>query len=219
VLINGTPLDMRQWAEKVPAIIEAWYPGMEGGNAIANILFGAVNPSGKMPETFPMKLEDNPSYGNYPGSNDKVYYREGIFVGYRHYDKNSIIPQFPFGHGLSYTTFEYSGLSVAPAAQSGNVKVSVSVQNTGTREGKEVVQLYVGDKASSLPRPPKELKGFKKINLKPGEQKTVTFELDKRAFSFFDPSRNQWVAEPGEFNIMAGSSSRDIRQQALYTLK
>jgi beta-glucosidase len=219
VLINGTPLDMRKWADKAPAIVEAWYPGMEGGNAIANILFGDVNPSGKMPDTFPMKLEDNPSYPNYPGTGDKVYYREGIFVGYRYYDQNNIQPLFPFGHGLSYTTFEYSGITVArPEKKGGNVKVSVNVKNTGSREGKEVVQLYVSDKASSLPRPPKELKDFKKINLKPGEQKTVVFELNQRAFSFYDPARKLWVAEPGEFEMLIGSSSRDIRQKALFTM-
>jgi beta-glucosidase len=166
-----------------------------------------------------MKLEDNPSYGNYPGTDGKVYYKEGIFVGYRYYDQNNVTPLFPFGHGLSYTTFEYSGISVAkPEKKGGPVKVSVTVKNTGAVEGKEVVQLYVSDKVSSLPRPPKELKAFKKIDLKPGEQKMVVFELDKQAFSFFDPSKNKWVAEPGEFEMLIGSSSRDIRQKALFTL-
>ncbi|MFH1369051.1 MAG: glycoside hydrolase family 3 C-terminal domain-containing protein [Elusimicrobiota bacterium] len=220
VLINGTPLDMRKWADKVPAILEAWYPGQEGGTAIANILFGDVNPSGKLPDTFPKKLEDNPSYANYPGGNGKVYYKEGVFVGYRHYDKNNIEPMFPFGHGLSYTTFEYSGIAVtAPETKDGNYKVSVSVKNTGSREGKEVVQLYLSDKVSSVPRPPKELKGFKKISLKPGETKAVVFELNKRAFSFYDAGKRNWVAEPGEFEALVGSSSRDIRQKATINLK
>ena len=220
VLINGTPLDMRKWAGKVPSIVEAWYPGMEGGNAIANILFGNVNPSGKLPDTFPMKLEDHSSFGNYPGANGKVNYSEGIFVGYRYFDKNSIEPLFPFGHGLSYTTFEYSGLTLLPKSTSdGAVKVTVNVKNTGSVEGKEVVQLYVSDKESSVPRPPKELKRFSKIDLKPGETKIVTFVLDKRALSFYDANKKQWVAEPGAFEVLVGSSSRDIRLKDIFVLK
>ena len=209
VLINGTPVNMEQWVEKVPAIVEAWYPGQEGGNAIANILFGKVNPSGKLSVTFPKKLSDNPSYGNYPGSGGRVHYREGIFVGYRHYDKNNIEPLFPFGHGLSYTTFKYSDLKIDK--KNDLIKVSMDLENTGKRVGKEVVQLYIYDCESSLARPPKELKAFKKINLKPGEKKTVKFELDKTALSFYDPSKKGWVVEPGKFEVLIGSSSRDIR--------
>lgn len=221
VLMNGTPVDMRKWADKVPAIVEAWYPGMEGGNAIAKVLAGDVNPSGKLTVTMPKRLEDTPAYPNYPGqAGGKVYYREGIFVGYRHYDKNNVEPMYPFGHGLSYTTFEYSGMAVGKAAtKDGVVKVSVNVKNTGAREGKEVVQLYVSDKECSVPRPVRELKRFKKINLKPGEQQTVSFELDKRALSYYDPPKHAWVAEPGEFAFLVGSSSRDIRQQITYMLK
>lgn len=220
VLINGTPLDMRKWVNKVPAVVEAWYPGMEGGNALASVLFGEVNPSGKLPDTFPAKLEDNPSYGNYPGADNKVLYGEGIFVGYRHYDARKIAPLFPFGHGLSYTTFAYKNLAVTPVATTdGNVTVTVDIENTGAREGKEVVQLYIADAASSLPRPPEELKGFKKVALAPGEKKTVVFELNRRSLSFFDPSKNQWVAEPGKFEALVGSSSRDIRLKGSFVLQ
>lgn len=213
VLINGTNVNMEKWVNKVPAIIEAWYPGMEGGNAIANILFGDVNPSGKLSITLPKKLSDNPAYANYPGSGGKVFYKEGIFVGYRHYDRYNIEPQFPFGHGLSYTQFEYSNLQIEPktGASSYPVKVSVDVKNTGKREGKEVVQLYVYDVKSSVPRPKKELKAFEKINLKPGQSKTVKFELNEDALAFYSNSKRKWVVESGEFKILVGSSSRDIR--------
>ena len=148
-----------------------------------------------------------------------VLYGEGIFVGYRHYDQRDIAPLFPFGHGLSYTTFEYADLHAPQQAQAGEtVHVSLNVMNSGQRAGKEVVQLYVHDAKSSLPRPPKELKAFAKVSLAPGEAKTVSFELDARAFSFYDPDRKQWVAEPGEFELLAGSSSRDIRTRATLTL-
>jgi len=212
VLVNGTPVVMDEWIDSVPAILEAWYPGQEGGSAIANVLFGGVNPSGKMPCTFPKKYEDVASSKNYPGQNGNVHYREGIFVGYRHFDRNNIEPLFPFGHGLSYTKFEYSNLEIEP--KEGNsfpVEVKVDVENTGRREGKEVVQLYVQDVNSSLDRPAKELKRFRKIGLKTGEKKTVKFFLDERTLSFYNPARKGWVMEPGEFKVMVGSSSRDIR--------
>jgi beta-glucosidase len=201
VLINGTPVNMERWIDKVPTIIEAWYPGQEGGNAIANILFGDVNPSGKLPVTFPKKLSDNPSYGNYPGSEGKVHYKEGIFVGYRHYDKNNIEPRFPFGHGLSYSKFEYSNLIISPKqTKGGDVTVRLDIKNISNREGAEVVQLYINDKQSSLERPLKELKAFEKVTLKPAEKK------------------KGWVAEPGEFEILIGSSSSDIRLKDTLTL-
>jgi len=212
VLVNGTPVVMDEWIDSVPAILEAWYPGQEGGSAIANILFGDVNPSGKMPCTFPKKYEDVASSKNYPGQNGNVHYREGIFVGYRHFDRNNIEPLFPFGHGLSYTKFEYSNLEIKPEADlSFPVEVKVDIENTGRRAGKEVVQLYVQDVKSSLDRPVKELKRFRKISLKSGEKKVVKFFLDERALSFYNPARKGWVMEPGEFKIMVGSSSRDIR--------
>lgn len=217
VLNCGAPVEM-PWLDDVAAVVEAYYPGMEGGHALARVLSGAVNPSGKLPVTFPKRLEDTPAFNNYPGTRE-VIYGEGIFVGYRHYDERNIEPLFPFGHGLSYTTFEYSDLSVPKQVEAGKaVTVAVTVTNTGAREGKEVVQLYVGDRQSSLARPPKELKAFAKISLKPGESQTVNFTLDQRALSYYDPYRKQWVAEPGEFDILIGSSSRDIRARATFTL-
>jgi beta-glucosidase len=219
VLNNGSPLAM-PWLENVPAVVEAFFPGQECGNAIASVLFGLVNPSGKLPDTFPHRLEDNPAFVNYPGANDKVLYGEGIYVGYRHYDAKNIEPLFPFGYGLSYTTFEYSGLNISPAkAKTGDkIKVSIDVKNTGKVPGKEVVQVYISDNVSSVPRPPKELKALKKVALSPGEEKTVEFTLNKEAFSFYDVKLKDWVAEPGEFDILVGSSSRDIWAKGKFTL-
>lgn len=222
VLQNGTPLIMKRWLDKVPGLIEAWYPGEEGGRAIAEILFGDVNPSGRLPVTIPNSWEESPAYGNYPGKDGKVYYKEGIFVGYRYYDTKRIAPVFPFGYGLSYTTFRYSGLKIEPAtmtARDKRVKVSVTITNTGRRAGKETAQLYVRDVASSVPRPVHELKGIRKISLAPGESRKVTFTLDRGAFSFFDPKTNRWKAEPGQFVIQVGASSRDIRVTGNMTLK
>ncbi|MFO7933443.1 MAG: glycoside hydrolase family 3 C-terminal domain-containing protein [Bacteroidales bacterium] len=209
VLINGTPVAM-PWLERVPALLEAYYPGQEGGNAIANILFGKVNPSGKLPESFPLKLEDNPSYGNFPGDREKVNYEEGIYVGYRHYDKEKIDPLFPFGYGLSYTWFGYSGLRVEYTGD-GCCRVSAAIENRGPVPGKEIVQLYIRDLQSTIDRPEKELKGFVKISLEPGEKKRVSIRLEREHFACFDPQLNRWVVEPGVFEIMVGSSSKDIR--------
>jgi beta-glucosidase len=210
VLMNGTPVDMRAWIAKAPAVVEAWYPGMECGNAIANILFGEVNPSGKLPVTFPMRLEDNPSFANYPGDGDKVHYREGVFVGYRHYDVREIAPLFPFGHGLSYTNFTYSNLAVTPI-EGGGCEVSFDLANSGARAGAEVAQVYVNDVEASVPRPPRELKAFRKVPLGPGESTRVMLTLGRDAFSYYDTARRDWVLEPGRFRILVGSSSRDIR--------
>jgi beta-glucosidase len=219
VLNNGSPLAM-PWLTKVPAVVEAFFPGQEYGNAIASVLFGLVNPSGKLPDTFPHRLEDNPAFANYPGANDKVLYGEGIYVGYRHYDANKVEPLFPFGYGLSYTSFEYSGLNISPTKVKarGKVKVSLDVKNTGKVPGKEVVQVYISDIACSVPRPPKELKAFQKVALSPGEKKRVEFTLTKEAFSFYDVKLEDWVAEPGDFEILAGSSSRDIKAKGKVTL-
>jgi beta-glucosidase len=220
VLNVGAPVSM-PWVKQVAAIVQAYYPGMENGNAVAAVLLGKVNPSGKLPVTFPVRLEDSPAYINasYPGCRD-VNYGEGIFVGYRYYDKRDVTPLFPFGHGLSYTTFAYSGLKVAKKVKAGKmVEVSLTVTNTGKQAGKEVVQLYISDLSSSLPRPPKELKGFAKVALEPGEAGTVAFTLDERALSFYDPHKKAWVAEPGEFEVLVGSSSRDIRVKAKFTLE
>ena len=210
VIHSGAPVAM-PWINQVKAVLQAHYFGMQGGSALAEILFGGVNPSGKLSETFPKQLGDNPAYLNYPGSRE-VNYGEGIFVGYRYYDHTGVEPLFPFGHGLSYTTFEYKKLELPSAFKPGEeVKVHLQVKNTGKVAGKEVVQLYVSDLKSSLVRPPKELKGFQKVALKPGESKTVVFTLDARAFSFYDPHRGSWVVEPGDFEILVGSSSVDIR--------
>jgi beta-glucosidase len=208
VLINGTPVAM-PWLKDVNAVLEAYYPGQEGGNAIAKVLFGEVNPSGKLPETLPVKLSDNPAFGNYPGENNEVHYNEGIFVGYRHYDSNNIEPLFPFGHGLSYTSFEYSDLEITETNNS--FVATMHIQNTGNVAGAEVVQLYIKDVASSVPRPLKELKNFKKINLSPGEKQEITFEVTNKDLSFFSQKKNRWIAEPGEFELLIGSSSQDIR--------
>ena len=220
ILNTGAPVSM-PWVDQVAAVVEAYYPGMENGNAVVSVLLGKVNPSGKLPVTFPVRLEDSPAFINasFPGCRE-VNYGEGIFVGYRYYDKKDVTPLFPFGHGLSYTSFSYSDLKVTKKVKSGQpVEVSLVVTNTGKAAGKEVIQLYVSDAKSSLPRPPKELKGFAKVDLKPGEAGTVTFSLDERALAFYDPHRKKWVAEPGEFELLVGSSSRDIRLRAKFELK
>lgn len=218
VLNAGAPVAM-PWADEVAAIVHAYYPGMENGNAVSRVLLGEVNPSGKLPVTFPVRLEDTPAFVNYPGGKE-VRYGEGIFVGYRHYDAKDVAPLFPFGHGLSYTEFAYSDLQVSERVKPGEpVAVSITVKNTGDRVGKEVVQLYVRDLASSLPRPPKELKRFAKISLAPGESQAVRFELDERALAFYDPDRKAWIAESGAFEVLIGSSSRDIRAKAAFRLE
>jgi beta-glucosidase len=202
-------------------VVEAYYPGLENGNAVASVLLGEVNPSGKLPVSFPVRLEDSPAFINasYPGCRE-VNYGEGIFVGYRYYDKMDVTPLFPFGHGLSYTTFAYSDLKVAKKVKAGErIEVTLKVKNTGKVVGKEVVQLYVGDTKSSLPRPPKELKGFAKVALEPGQSETVTFTLDERSLAYYDPVKKGWVAEPGEFEVLVGASSRDIRLKAKFTLE
>ncbi len=220
VLMSGTPVDMQKWVDQVPGIVYAFYTGQEGGNAIANLLFGDVNPSGKLPFTMPKKLEDNPSYGNYPGSGGKVEYAEGIFVGYRFYDTKKVDPLFPFGYGLSYTSFKYANLQVTPEKMdsAGTITVSLDLENSGSVEGKEVVQLYIRDLESSLERPLRELKEFQKINLKPGEKKKIIFKLKKDALSFYDSAKKSWVAEPGLFEVQIGSSSRDIRLTKTFEL-
>ena len=210
VLNLGSPVEM-PWLDQVSGVLHMWYLGQETGNALADVLFGDVSPSGKLPTTFPRRLEDNPSYLNFPGENGHVNYGEGLFIGYRYYEKKNIEPLFPFGFGLSYTQFKYHSLSMPASAQLGEtVRVSCEVQNTGSMAGKEVIQLYVRDLESSLVRPLKELKAFAKIDLKPGESKKVEFSLDRRAFSYYDDLKAEWVAEPGKFEILIGSSSRDI---------
>ncbi|MHA1148522.1 MAG: glycoside hydrolase family 3 C-terminal domain-containing protein [Promethearchaeota archaeon] len=221
VLVNGGPIAMEGWIDKVPAIVEAWYGGIEAGNALANVLFGDVNPSGKLPTTFPKKIEDSPAHASpetYPGDKD-VLYKEGIFVGYRHFDKENIEPLFPFGFGLSYTTFKYENLKLNSTSLSSenSLKISVDIANTGKRDGAEIVQLYIQDLECSVGRPIKELKGFDKIFLKTGEKKTIDFEIDKADLCFYDEKERIWKVENGEFKILIGSSSRDIKLESIFT--
>ena len=211
VLSNGAPVEM-PWIDRVKGILETYLGGQGWGGAVADMLFGVVSPSGKLAETFPKKLSDNPSYLNFPGEDDRVEYREGIFVGYRYYDKKEMEVLFPFGYGLSYTTFEYSDLRLdkKEMTDQDTLRVSVKVKNTGKMPGKEVVQLYVRDVESSVIRPEKELKGFEKVELNPGEEKEVVFTLDKRAFAYYDVELKDWHVESGEYEILVGKSSRDI---------
>src|SRR5262245_50760157 len=215
VVVNvGSAVEM-PWIDKVPAVLQLWYNSQEQGNALADVLFGDVNPSGKLPTTFPVRLEDNPAYINYPGENGKVRYGEGIFVGYRYYDKKNLAPLFPFGHGLSYTSFEYSNLRLSKKSlnTTETLTVKVDVTNTSKVTGKEIVQVYVRDVKSTFARPEKELKAFAKVELKPKQTKTVSFTLDREAFWYFDAGKNEWTTEPGEFEVWVGASSRDIREK------
>ena len=219
VLNTGSPVTM-PWLEQVAAVVQAWYPGQECGNAIADVLFGDTNPSGKLPQTFPRRLEDTPTYLDFPGENGKIYYGEGLFVGHRYYEKRKIAPLFPFGFGLSYTTFAYSSLSL-DAQEIGpddTLQVSVDITNTGQRAGKEIVQVYVRDSQASLQRPEKELKAFAKVQLEPGERKTAKLSLARDALAYYDDSTHDWVAEAGEFEVLVGASSQDIRARATFTL-
>ena len=219
VLNTGSPIRMR-WLDRVAAVVEAWFPGQECGNGIADVLFGDVNPSGRLSQTWPARLEDNPAYINYPGENGRVLYGEGLYVGYRYYDVKKIAPLYPFGYGLSYTTFEYADLKLDKDAYSPGeaITASVRVTNTGSKTGHEVVQLYVRDVESRLARPEKELKAFAKVALAPGEAQSLTLTLDERALSFYDDAQARWTVEAGEFEVLVGASSRDIRCKATFTL-
>lgn len=226
VLISGSPVAMDPWLDKVPAVMEAWYGGSEAGRAIAAALFGDTNPSGRLPCTFPRKLSDSPAHASglarhFPGENGTVSYDEGLLVGYRWFDAKKIEPLFPFGFGLSYTTFAFSNLRVRhdPAASAATAVVTCDVTNTGQRAGAEVVQVYVEDVVSTAPRPPRELKGFARVELKPGETKTVEIPLGPRAFAFYDPQTRVWKIEAGEFRIHAGHSSRELPLTASLTLE
>jgi len=220
VLLGGGPVEMGSWLAKTPALVQAWYPGMEGGNALAAMLFGDVNPSGKLSCTFPKRLEDSPAHalGNYPGKDGTVRYEEGLLVGYRWFDAKKIEPLFPFGFGLSYTRFEYSDLRVIPAAVNGTATAEFTITNVGSRDGAEVAQLYVQEVKPRVQRPMKELKGFKKVFLKAGEKRTVTIPLDQRSFAFYDPEQKGWVAEAGGFKILVGGSSRELPLQQDFRL-
>lgn len=212
VLTNGSAVTM-PWLKNVSGVLETWLGGQAGAGGITDVLFGKVNPSGKLAETFPMRLEDTPAFFNFPGEQGDVLYGERFFVGYRYYDERKIEPLFPFGYGLSYTNFEYSNLKVSSknTTDTEGLIVSLTVKNIGKVKGKEVVQLYVSDQESTLQRPEKELKKFVKIELNPGEEKTVSFKLESNDFSYFDSKRNRWIAESGDYVISVGASSRDIR--------
>jgi beta-glucosidase len=209
--MNGSAVAM-PWAGKVKGIIECWLGGQAGGDALADILTGKVNPSGKLSESFAVKLEDTPSYLNFPGRNGTTIYGEGIFIGYRYYDKKKVAPLFPFGFGLSYTTFAYTGMEISKnaASDTDHVKVSVKVKNTGKVAGKEVVELYVQDENKTIMRPEKELKHFAKVSLQPGEETTVTFELNYRDFAYYSEKVHTWQTSNGKYNILAGGSSADL---------
>ena len=216
VLSNGAPVEM-PWIGRVPAVLEGYLGGQAWGGAVADLLFGRTSPSGKLAETFPRRLEDNPSFLNFPGETRRVEYREGLFVGYRYYDAARVEPLFPFGHGLSYSSFEYSDLSVDKAEfhDTETVRLRLDVRNSGPVEAQEVVQIYVGDLKSGVQRPPRELKAFAKVALAPGETRRVEFELGKRAFAYWSPAHGDWVVETGEFELAVGASSRDLRLRAL----
>lgn len=217
---SGGAVDMTRWVERVPALMQTWFAGQEGGTALAEILFGDVNPSGRLPVTFERRWEDNPVFDSYYPQADtkRIVYKEGVFVGYRGYERNNTEPLFRFGHGLSYTTFAYSNLKIKDVANGESkdapkqlrYEVSFDVKNTGKRAGAEVAQVYVGNKESKIPRPRKELKGFVKVNLRAGESRRVSVMLDERAFSYYDANAKKWQIEPGNFDVLVGRSSQSI---------
>ncbi|KAF3930924.1 Beta-glucosidase [Dactylella cylindrospora] len=217
---SGTPVTM-PWVGEVPAILQGWYQGQEAGNALSDVLFAVANPSGKLPVTFPKRLEDNPAYHNWPGENQRVVYGEGIYIGYRHYERLKLDVLFPFGHGLSYTSFEYGSVSISKLVleEADSIIISVPITNIGSVAGKEIVQLYVRDVKSALPRPEKELQGFTKVELAPGETKVAEIALDKYSVGYYDVAIPGWIAEAGEFEALVGSSSQDIRGIAKFTVR
>ncbi len=228
VLNTGNPVTMTKWLDQTPALLDMWYGGQEGGHALAAILFGDANPSGKLPVSLPKKFEDSPAYGHYPGEKLNVDYAEGIYVGYRYYDTKNVEPQFPFGFGLSYTSFAYSDLTVMDDTthKPGQTKDSprgklalFTVKNTGSRPGAEIVQLYLHDGHSKIDRPMHELKGFARVELKPGESQKLFVRIDRSAFSYWSPEKKDWVLEPGTFEVQVGASSRDIRLKDQVELK
>ncbi|CAI4218769.1 unnamed protein product [Parascedosporium putredinis] len=222
VVVNqsGTPVTM-PWVNKVPAIIQGWYQGQEAGNALADVLFGIQNPSGKLPCTFPKRIQDTPAYHTWPGENLKVVYGEGIFIGYRHYERSKIEPLFPFGHGISYTTFEYGRpeLKQRVLSENGTIDIIMGISNTGSVDGSETIQVYVSDEKSRLPRPEKELVAFEKVALPAGETRHIRISLDKHAVGYYDSSLNAWIAEEGTFKVLIGASSADIRHTATFEVE
>jgi len=228
VMTSGGSVDMNSWLDRVPALVQAWYPGQEGGTALAEILFGDVNPSGRLPVTFERRWEDNPTHDSYypEAGTKRVVYKEGVFVGYRGYERNGTKSLFPFGFGLSYTTFNYTNLAIKPFTDTASnsdssgprYEVSFDVKNTGAREGADVAQVYVGDTQTKVPRPAKELKGFVKVSLRPAETKKVSVILDRRSLSYYDVNAKQWRAEPGDFDVLVGRSSEQIELRGKLTL-
>src|SRR6202453_595931 len=218
----GAPVNVSRWVNDVPALVDAWFGGQETGHAVADVLFGDVNPSGKLPFSYVNELKESPVYGNYPGENLQVKYAEGIYVGYRYFDKHGIAPQVPFGYGLSYTNFGYSDLKIKPpagSAQAQTFEVRFKVRNEGKRAGAEVVQLYVHDGHSSVDRPVKELKGFRRVELAPGQSGDVTFTLDRGALSYYSTEKKAWVAEPGKFEVLVGASAAAVRVKGALELR
>jgi beta-glucosidase len=208
------------WLDTVPAVLQVWFGGQEVGDAIADMLFGDVEPGGRLPQTFPARLEDHPAVANYPGTDGHVAYEEGIFIGYRHYDTHEIASLYPFGHGLGYTTFTFAGPRVEASAPGTDATITlrVDVTNTGSRRGKAVVQAYVRDVEASIARPRHELKGFATAVLDPAATATVDIVLDRRAFAWWDVQRHAWVAEAGEYELEIGRSSCDITGRAVVRL-
>jgi beta-glucosidase len=219
VLQSGSPVAM-PWLDQVAAVIQAWYPGQEAGNSIADVLLGKAEPGGRLPQTFPRRLEDDPAFVNYPGEGGRVRYGEGLYVGYRYYEKKKIEPLFPFGFGLSYTQFRFGALTLSAGTigPGETIEASIEVANVGDREGSTVVQFYIVDEQASVSRPGKELKRFVKARLNPGENRTITTTFDMRCLAFFDVATTSWRAESGRFTVMAGSSSADIHGQASFAL-
>ena len=223
----GAPVNVSRWVQDVPALVDAWFGGQEMGHAVADVLFGEVNPSGKLPFSYVNEMKESPGYGNYPGENLHMKYAEGIYVGYRYFDKHGIAPQFPFGYGLSYTNFGYSDLKIkiGPMGEtpvgSGpqTFEVSVKIRNDGKRAGAEVVELYVHDGHSSVDRPVKELKGFRRIELAPGQSGEVSFTLDRSALAYYSVEKKGWISEPGKFEVLVGASSADIRLKGSFELR
>jgi beta-glucosidase len=230
VITSGGGVDMSGWVDRVPALLEAWYPGQEGGTALAQLLFGDFNPSGRLPISIERRWEDNAAYDTYypKAGTKKVEYTEGVFIGYRHFDKSSTKPLFPFGYGLSYTTFAYKNLKISSPSSDSNkdkdkdkdqqVSVTFDVSNTGARAGADVAEVFVGDRHAPVPRPMKELKGFAKVDLSPGETKTVTVKLDRRAFSYYDVKKHDWTVAPGDFDLFVARSAADIELTGKVTL-
>ena len=223
VVTSGGAVDASSWLDQVPALFEGWYSGQEAGTALAELLFGEASPAGKLPISWERRWEDNAVHDSYypQGTDKKITYSEGVFVGYRHFDKASVKPLFPFGYGLSYTTFAYKNLTLSPASFSAGQPVTVGfdITNTGARAGTEIAEVYVGDKHSTVPRPVKELKGFSKVMLSPGETKHVTLALNQRAFSYYDVKNHRWTAEPGSFDVLVGPSSSEIALTGQVTLQ